>query len=623
MEGAMRTRLLSVLFCVVVLYIAGCGGGGGGVFIPPLPELTHSGVISANETWDAAHTHIVTGTVYVEGAASPVLTIEAGATVKVDAGCAIVIGYNDVGGLVAQGSALQRITFTANSAAPAKGFWVGIVFYDQALVSSIMDYCNVYYAGYDDSWGVYDGAIMVVGNGTDGTFVQISNCIVSYSAASGIVCGYGASFQNGSSANTVNTCDLYPVRIDARQAHTLETGTYSGNTIDRVWIDTEYSVLNTVHQDATWINPGIPFEVSSNLYVEGTGTPTLTLSPGSTFVFNNGYGIIMGWNDVGGLNAVGTAFQRIIFTGKNKTKGYWVGVVFYDQALSTSVMDYCTVEYAGYDDSWGVNDGAIMVVGDGTAGTSVKISNCIVTNSLFSGIVCGYGGSFQNDSTGNTVNTCNLYPVEIAARQAHTLESGFYTGNTVNRIYIDTEYSPLETVHQDAAWIYPGIPYEVSSNLYVEGTSSPTLTLSPGSTLMFNNGYGMFVGYNDIGALNAVGNAFQRITLTGKNSSKGYWMALIFYAQATTSTLSYCTVEYGGYDSGISGYSGGVDDDGNIIILDDAYDDIDITNSIIQHSLGYGITRGWVSTGGQPDFTAPVHANTFSDCDLGDQAPPR
>ena len=85
---------------------------------------THpGGVISISETWTLAGSpHIVQGNIIVNTGVT--LTIQAGATVKFDAGYGLTIN----GTLIADGSSSSLITFTSNDASPAPYDWSYIYF---------------------------------------------------------------------------------------------------------------------------------------------------------------------------------------------------------------------------------------------------------------------------------------------------------------------------------------------------------------------------------------------------------------------------------------------------------------------------------------------------------------
>ncbi|HGY09504.1 MAG TPA: hypothetical protein ENK37_05560, partial [Oceanithermus profundus] len=73
-----------------------------------------------------------------------------------------------------------------------------------------------------------------------------------------------------------------------------------------------------------------PYHVTEDLFVEEPGK--LTLEPGTTLEFAQDTGLYVSGH--GALVAVGTAADKILFTGASKTRGYWNGVVFQSFANS-------------------------------------------------------------------------------------------------------------------------------------------------------------------------------------------------------------------------------------------------------------------------------------------------
>jgi putative cofactor-binding repeat protein len=117
------------------------------------------GPIISDTTWTAANSpYIVVESVEVwEGVT---LTIEPGVTVKFYSEKKLQVN----GGLIAQGTAGNLITFTSNQASPAPGDWGNIEFTSTAITTtmdaegdyvsgSILQYCVVEYAGY--GYGAY------------------------------------------------------------------------------------------------------------------------------------------------------------------------------------------------------------------------------------------------------------------------------------------------------------------------------------------------------------------------------------------------------------------------------------------------------------------------------------
>src|SRR5262249_22618278 len=99
-----------------------------------------------NTTWKSVGLpYVSTGTVTVGGASTPVLTIQAGVTVKFNSAQSLVIGNvsGSPGGLSAVGTSGSPITFTANTGSPTPGYWKYIDFEPYATASSQISYATV------------------------------------------------------------------------------------------------------------------------------------------------------------------------------------------------------------------------------------------------------------------------------------------------------------------------------------------------------------------------------------------------------------------------------------------------------------------------------------------------
>ena len=101
--------------------------------------------ISVNTRWKSfGVAYLLMDNSGVSGAATPVLTIDPGVTVKFCSQCNLMIGYGSSGGLIAVGSVAQPITFTANGSTN-KGFWGGLQFAAGTTAASTVAYATVSY----------------------------------------------------------------------------------------------------------------------------------------------------------------------------------------------------------------------------------------------------------------------------------------------------------------------------------------------------------------------------------------------------------------------------------------------------------------------------------------------
>jgi len=130
--------------------------------------------------------------------------------------------------------------------------------------------------------------------------------------------------------------------------------------------------------NTTWGPTGNPPDTVYNLisHINILTGVTLTIQPGVK-VKSNGSGFIV----FGQLNAVGTSTSRITFTSARPVPAPqdWMGVSFDPSATDSSILDYCTIEYA-----WD---------GIGNQSAPLRIEHCDIKNN-YRGINGQYIPSF-------------------------------------------------------------------------------------------------------------------------------------------------------------------------------------------------------------------------------------
>ncbi|MCK5330227.1 MAG: fibronectin type III domain-containing protein, partial [Candidatus Marinimicrobia bacterium] len=153
------------------------------IFIQNLPAQTNvSGIITSDTTWSITGTpYIVTGGILVDGGVT--LMIEPGVTIKCNNGMSFQID----GAMIAQGTEIDKITFTSNYAGE---YWGYILFTDSSIDAtydidgnytggSILEHCIVEYAG----------LLNIENNGSirlNNAHPFINNCTIRNNTASGI-----------------------------------------------------------------------------------------------------------------------------------------------------------------------------------------------------------------------------------------------------------------------------------------------------------------------------------------------------------------------------------------------------------------------------------------------------
>lgn len=304
--------------------------GNGGFDYISIIESGTSGDVNTDQTWNALGVPYRLHTVDVDADAA--LTIAPGAT------------------LIANGTVDKKITFTAEQ--PTPGYWHGIQFTFNASGNEL-DHAIVEYCG--GTTGNGEGCVSVFSiNGR----LKIHNTVLRESLR------YGFDFDRGialdmlnvtSTANTEGAGILHPNDVGKLD----KNSSYSGNTIDRiVWEGGNISDSQTIQ------NLGVPYHVGQHR-IRGN----VSIEPGTELSFASGGGLDI--DNPGSLSAVGTAAERIVFTGRQPISGHWDGIHFFTGSLANK-LDFTTVEYAG---KLGGNI-------DGLVGVFFQDSRVDVTNSI-------------------------------------------------------------------------------------------------------------------------------------------------------------------------------------------------------------------------------------------------
>jgi hypothetical protein len=261
----------------------------------------------------------------------------------------------------------------------------------------------------------------------------------------------------------------------------------------------------------------------------------LTIDPGVTIAFTNGAGMWI--REEGSLNATGTPDKPIVFTGTDKVKGSWKGIISYSTDVKNK-LDNVTIEYAGGEAFNSNGDlGALILWAD----ARFIIENTTITSSAAFGLNCNYAG-YTVSIKNLTVTDCEM-PVNTADPNLISgIQSGSFTGNAVDAIKIGKSGgAALSGTH---AWTPLDVPYRISRSLWVKDSR---LTIQPGVTIEFENGTGILVGDSDESSLIAVGTPANPITFTGVTKVAGAWKNIDFhFTKSPLNEISHAIIEYGG-----------------------------------------------------------------------------
>ena len=369
------SRLLTV--CSIAALLAACN-----VDPPPGPPApvetctldpanvqTHSGEVSANQTW-AAGIHEVAST----------LTIGAGATLTL-APCSEVrlgpdanITLTKAGArLVAEGTATSPIRFVRLQAASA---WGALFAWAPASIS--LAYATLEGGGTTTAKASaeYKGASLV-GRGEAATLpvvIKVNQVAVSGSNGLGAML-VAARFDPASAGLTITGSGWFPLYLGADCLTELPSGTYTGNAVDEILLQTVSVAVwennRALARDVIIHDRGVPYRVGAvaSSIVVGDGYPAspsalLTIEAGVKLRFAvNSYGsaglMVKGvlrssaWVPQGALVVAGTAASPVVFTSAADAPaaGNWQGLYFNEVVDPRSRVDYAVIEYAGGDSS--------------------------------------------------------------------------------------------------------------------------------------------------------------------------------------------------------------------------------------------------------------------------------
>ena len=290
----------------------------------------------------------------------------------------------------------------------------------------------------------------------------------------------------------------------------------------------------------------------------------LTIKPGATVMFEENGGINV--SDEGALKAIGTAEKPILFTGKQKTTGYWRSIAFRGSNDIRNEIDHAIVEYAGA----GYGYGSVHLVGNYGSDNRLKLSNTTFRHSASHGFCLeerSKMGKFENITS--TKNSLSAGLVDMSILDKLDSKSNFI-GN-LGDDYITVEYGD---VFANATWKSLSVPIYFKRDITIH--DGALLTLSAGSHLVFNNGTKVTTG--PLGALKAVGTAKDPILFTGKQKTAGFWEGITIGSDNTSNIMENVTVEYASNALYL-----------NTHFVSSATARASVKNSTFRHNSSYGI----------------------------------
>ena len=221
-----------------------------------------------------------------------------------------------------------------------KGYWRGIMF-DSNNTQNKLIYTNIEDAGGRSFNSNGDlGAVHVYASSR----LIMEHSTISNSGSYGLNATYTNA--NITMNNNTFTGNNAPAVVNPGYLNALNNSNdYSGNTSDFVEVD-PYG--EEIKKPATWHKINVPYRVISNAIKHIRVTDLLTIQPGVMIEFGAGTFLNI-HEDGGGLKAIGTANDPIIFTGVSKVPKAWKGIYFNGSEHAENEIAFAEIQYSGLD----------------------------------------------------------------------------------------------------------------------------------------------------------------------------------------------------------------------------------------------------------------------------------
>ena len=439
------------------------------------------------------------------------LTIKKGSTLLFTDSTELTVSSD--GALKAVGTINQPILFTSEQ--KTAGFWKGLRFYYSNNVKNELDYVTVEYGGGNDY-----GNLTLDANSNSPCRIKISNSTLKHSLHHGFWFDDGSiidTFSNVTSTKNSKSAGL----LTADTMASLDSASkFTGNTKEYITLDS-----STLNKDATWQALTVPVNVVGDIRIP----KNLVIKEGSTFVFNSAKTFTI--DSSGSLIAKGTKAKPILFTGEQKTAGFWKGLRFYYSNNVKNELDYVTVEYGGGNDY-----GNLTLDANSNSPCRIKITNSTLKHSLHHGFWFDNGSIIDTFSNVTSTKNSKSAGLLTADTMASLDSASKFTGNTKEYITLDSS-----TLNKDATWQALTVPVNVVGDIRIP----KNLVIKEGSTFVFNSAKTFTI--DSSGSLIAKGTKAKPILFTGEQKTAGFWKGLRFYySNNNKNELDYVTVEYGG-----------------------------------------------------------------------------
>lgn len=505
------------------------------------------------------------------------LIIEPGVKIVYESNVALNIEGD--GALLAEGTASEPVVMTGTT--ESNGFWKGIGIFSSDI-RNVMDYVEVYFAGSAEyGGGLYAKFNVGIENGDK---MKVTNCTISQSGDYGLYVEKGGELTGFANNTFANNAGI-PLAIDANNMTQMDANsTFTGNGIQ--YVELQNSTLSLGSESAwTAFTDGTPYWVTGDVRVQSG----LKINEGVVMEF--GSDLHMSVETTGYIIAKGTAANRVKFLGKAGVAGSWRGVQIFTNDTKNE-FDYVEIAHGGSNEPGG---GLYELANLGIEnGDRAKVTNSIFRDSNGYGLYVEKGGALEAFANNEFKNNAGV-AMALDANQVHQLDeaSTFNTGNGDNSVEIIS--STLEQGATEVTWVALSnqTPYFLSGNVAIESG----LIVNAGAN--FEAGTDTRITVAQDGYMSVKGTAAKVVSFTGKTKSPGAWRGIGFFTNDVRNLIDHAIIKHGGSsDLGLGLYA-------KFNVGVENGDQLEVTNSTISDSAGYGIFA-------ESSATLTASGNSFS-----------
>lgn len=298
----------------------------------------------------------------------------------------------------------------------------------------------------------------------------------------------------------------------------------------------------------------------------------LTIESGVIIAFEANQGIVI--TTSGYLKAMGTVNDSIRFTGKEKTEGYWKGIVV-NSPREENELSYTEISYGGGAAFPDMESAANLIL-DGENFGFIKLHHTAITHSKHYGLYAEKGADMEMESS---IFLGNDIPIAIPLDLVSKLDASSELDQSNRNPRIEIIEGTIPALEAITLSKFAGaMEYLISRNIEIYGG----LHIEAGVNLAFGQDKSLTV--KEQGYISAKGNTSNPVIFTSADQQHGHWAGILIQSAQQQNELDYIDLIRAGSTllAGIALPSG-------IALEGDTQAKLKLTNSFVGYNVGVAL----------------------------------